>query len=103
VPETRDVLVTYAGRYGAALHAVHFPVSLAFALRRQRTRPDAEAVPADAMRMMAGKFRWPTPDEYETLNVVEADGKTWAYTPESRWLTDAASRTIFPVRAPWIG
>jgi predicted kinase len=103
LPETRDVLVTYAGRYGAALHAVHFRAPLSLALRRQRSRPADDAVPADAIRAMARKLRWPTPDEYETLSIVEPDGTSWAYTPESRWLANTASRVEFPVRTPWTG
>ncbi len=71
--ETRDVLVTYAGRYGADLHAVHFRAPLSLALSRQSTRPSADAVPSAAVTGMAAKLRWPTPDEYQTLTVIEAD------------------------------
>ena len=85
--ETRDVLITYAGRYGADLHAVYFHAPLALALHRQSTRPSADAVPADAIRKMASRLRWPTPDEYQTLTVVEPTRVSWAYTTESRWET----------------
>jgi len=95
--ETRDVLINYAGRYGAALHAVYFPAPLALALRRQATRPSADAVPAAAITDLARKLRWPTPDEYQTLSIVEPNGKTWDYTAESRWLTAASASVEYPV------
>jgi predicted kinase len=101
--ETRDVIITYAGRYGAELHAVYFHAPLSLALRRQTTRADADAVPAATIASMARKLRWPTPDEYQTLSIVETTGKAWAYTSQSRWLTDAAARGAYPVRAPWTG
>jgi hypothetical protein len=34
---------------------------------------------------MASKLRWPTPDEYQTLTVVEPTRASWAYTTQSRW------------------
>jgi predicted kinase len=102
--ETRDVLITYAGRYGADLHAVYFHAPLALALKRQKTRPAADAVPAEAITGMAGKLRWPTPDEYQTLSIVEPDGTSWAYNQRSRWLTPAVARAEHPVTGtPWTG
>ncbi|GAB6902093.1 AAA family ATPase [Kineosporia succinea] len=83
--ETRDVLVTYAGRYGAALHAVSFNAPLEMSLRRQTTRPGADAVPAAAVTAMAARLRWPTPDEYQTLTVVEPNRVSWAYDERTRW------------------
>jgi predicted kinase len=101
--ETRDVITTYAGRYGAELHAVYFQAPVQLALRRQSTRPAAEAVPAATILSMARKLRWPTPDEYQTLSIIPSDAGPWAYTAESRWLTDPAARAAYPVRAPWSG
>jgi predicted kinase len=100
--ETRDVITTYAGRYGADLHAVYFRAPLSLALRRQTTRADVDVVPGATIQSMARKLRWPTPDEYQTLSIVETTGKTWAYTAESRWLTEAA-QAEHPGRAPWTG
>jgi predicted kinase len=99
--ETRDVLTTFAGRYGAELHAVYFHAPLSLALRRQTTRPAAEAVPAATLHSMARKLRWPTPDEYQSLSIVETTGKSWAYNGRSRWLSDPVARAEHPVEAPW--
>jgi predicted kinase len=100
--ETRNTLITYAGRHGAALHAVYFRAPLSRALRRQALRPSAEAVPAAAITEVARELRWPTPDEYQTLSVVEPNGRAWAYNPESRWLTGSAASLEHPVTAtPW--
>lgn len=101
--ETRNVITTFAGRYGADLHAVYFRAPLSLALKRQTTRADADAVPAAAVESMARKLHWPTPDEYQTLSIVETTGKSWAYTAESRWLTDPAARAANPVEASWAG
>jgi predicted kinase len=101
--ETRDVVTTYAGRYGADLHAVYFHAPLSLALKRQTTRADADAVPSATIQAMARKLRWPTPDEYQTLSVVEPTGKAWAYTTESRWLSDPVAIAAHPVRAEWPG
>ncbi|WP_285627103.1 ATP-binding protein [Kineosporia sp. NBRC 101677] len=94
--ETRDVLVTYAGRYGADLHAVYFDAPLALSLQRQTTRPGADAVPAAAIRSMAAKLRWPTPDEYQSLTVVEPNRAAWAYNARSRWLDAKAAVAAHP-------
>ncbi len=83
--ETRDVLITFAGRYGVPLHAVYFNAPLSLSLKRQSTRPDSDAVPAAAIRTMAAKFRWPTPDEYQTLTVMEPNRTSWEYTTHTRW------------------
>lgn len=100
--ETRDMLVGFAARYGAGLHAVHFRAPLALALRRQTTRADADAVPAAAIRRMARNLRWPTPDEYQTLSIVETNGKSWDYTSRSRGLDVPAAVAGHPVTAtPW--
>lgn len=104
VRETRDVLVTYAGRYGAALHAVYFHAPLALSLARQGTRPPADAVPAATIAVMARKLHWPTPDEYQTLTVVEPGGAMWDYTPVTRWLTgELAARQAPVTAATWAG
>jgi predicted kinase len=102
IRETRDVLATYAGRYGAGLHAVHFRAPLALALRRQHTRPDADLVPAAAVTGMVRKLRWPTPDEYQTLSIVEPNGTAWAYSRASRRLPTATAVAGHPVTGtPW--
>jgi hypothetical protein len=56
------------------VHAVYFRAPLALAHQRQTTRPACDAVPAAAITGMAAKLRWPTPDEYQTLSIVEQDG-----------------------------
>lgn len=91
--ESRDLLITAAGRYGADLHAVHFRGSLALSLQRQSTRPAADAVPEAVIRSMTAKLRWPTPDEYQTLTVVEPNQSTWAYEPATRFLPSRAAAT----------
>ncbi|GLY30849.1 AAA family ATPase [Kineosporia sp. NBRC 101731] len=100
--EVRDVLITYAGRYGAGLHAVYFAAPLALALQRQTTRPGADAVPAAAVTTMAARLRWPTPDEYQSLTVVEPNRTSWDYTDHSRWLDSRAAVLAHPAaRVPW--
>ena len=104
VRETRDVLVTYAGRYGAQLHAVYFRAPLALALRRQRDRDAADAVPSATVAAMAGRLSYPTPDEYESLTVVEPSGAAWDYSPATRWLPAAEAVATAPVTAAtWRG
>jgi predicted kinase len=102
VRESRDVLVTYAGRYGAPLHAVLFRAALATALGRQDTRDPDDAVPRARIEDLQRRMRWPTPDEYQTLTVVEESGAAWSYTPQSRWLDAAEAVRRFGVRdTPW--
>lgn len=104
VRRTRDVLVTYAGRYGAALHAVFLRGSLPLALGRQGVRPSGDAVPAATIGAMARTLRWPTPDEYQTLTVVEPGGRMWDYGPVTRWLTGVQAARQAPVTAAtWAG
>jgi hypothetical protein len=70
---------------------VLFRAPLALSLARQATRPRADDVPEAAVRAMAAGMRWPTPDEYATLTVVEPDGRWWRYRPDTRQLAvDAA-------------
>ena len=100
--ETRDGLAGHAGRYGVGLHAVYVRAPLNLAQRRQTTRPDAAAVPAATISRMARSLRWPTPDEYQTLSVVEPNGRSWDYTSRSRWLDVPAAIAQHPVTAtPW--
>lgn len=104
VRETRDVLVTAAGRYSVPLHAVLLRGDLPTSLRRQSTRPDADAVPAARIREMARKLRLPGPDEYQTLTVIEPDGRAWAYDERSRWLAARDAVVEAPVTGlPWAG
>ncbi|MDQ1306208.1 MAG: family ATPase [Actinomycetota bacterium] len=104
VRTTRDVLVAYAGRYGAAVHAAYFHGRLALALDRQRTRPSADAVPDGRVAAMTRALRWPTPDEYQTLTVVEPGGAMWDYAPVTRWLTSDEAARLAPVTAAtWTG
>jgi predicted kinase len=104
---SRDHLLAAAGRYHADVHAVLFRAPLALALARQTARPQQDDVPADAVRAMAAGMRWPTPDEYATLTVVEPDGRWWRYGPQTRDLpVDAAVRLAGGSAAqpgPWSG
>lgn len=68
---SRDRLVGYAGRYRVPVHAVVFDAPVATSVRRQATRPDADAVPAARIRSMARQLRHPTPDEYTTLTLID--------------------------------
>jgi putative nucleotidyltransferase with HDIG domain len=102
VRDTRDVLVTAAGRYSVPLHAVLVRSDLQASLRRQSTRPADDAVPAVRIRDMARRLRLPGPDEYQTLTVIEPDGRQWAYGPQSRWLAPQEALLLHPVqRLPW--
>lgn len=82
--ESRDRWLAHAETYGADVHAVYLDVDLPEALARQRSRPSADAVPADVVRSMATVMRWPTPDEYGRLTVVSA-GSDSEFGPTSRW------------------
>lgn len=77
--ESRDRLCALAGRYGARLDAVYLDTPTKVCIERQRHRATGTAVPAETIRSMVSNLRWPTPDEYDTLTVVDADGS------EQRW------------------
>lgn len=83
--DSRDRWLTMAEQYGADVRAVYLHTSLPAALRRQKTRKPQDAVPADVIRQMARRMRWPSPDEYSQLLIVEPDGTEWSYTPTSRF------------------
>lgn len=81
--ESRDRLCGLADIHGAHLEAVAFTTPAATCVRRQRSRPVGTAVPEDAIYSMLHAWRWPTPDEYDTLTVVDGSAET-VWTPESR-------------------
>lgn len=83
--QSRDRMLNEAEVYGAQVHAVYFNVPVSTSVARQRTRDYGDGVPDDAIWSMRRELRWPTPDEYDTLTIVEADGVTWEYTPATRW------------------
>ncbi|WP_088289238.1 AAA family ATPase [Kineosporia sp. A_224] len=91
---SRDRLLRLATRYNADVHAVLLRPRLELSLARQATRPPADEVPAGAVRLMLEGLRFPTPDEYGSLTVVEPDGRWWRYGDQTRWLpVDAAVRS----------
>lgn len=100
--QARDRVLGVAQRYGADVHAVHLRGRVDLALDRQRTRPDRDSVPAAVVRRMATQLRWPTPDEYGTLTVVEPDGRWWRWCDRTRWLdVDAAVAADGGVSPAW--
>lgn len=82
---SRDRMLADAETYGASVHAVFFDVATQLSVDRQSTRPYRDAVPSDAVRAMRRELRFPSPDEYDTLTVVDASGHMWSYGPGTRF------------------
>lgn len=83
--EGRDLLLAAAERAAVPVRGVWFRGGIQLALQRQRTRPWEDAVPGEVIRQMRRDARFPSADEYDTLDVVEVDGTTWSWTSTSRW------------------
>lgn len=96
--EARDHLLAAALLHGAEVRCVYFHSRLKTALGRQRTRPWDAAVPDEAIVHMRRESRFPSPDEYQTLLVVEEDGTEWEYTPETRFAPTGQERADPAVR-----
>lgn len=73
---SRDRWLAAAATYRSPVHAVWFDAPLTECVRRQSTRAWDQAVPVDVIVEMARRRRFPTPDEYATLTVVDAAGQT---------------------------
>jgi len=68
-PGERKPYAEIAAWYGADLEAVFFDVPIDVCLERNRSR--ARVVPEEAVRVMAGKLRPPTPDEgFKRIRVI---------------------------------
>jgi predicted kinase len=81
--DSRDRLCSLADRYDARLDAVVVDTPSSVCISRQQHRDSGQSVPAATIESMLASWRWPTPDEYDTLTVVDPSG-AWAYTPSSR-------------------
>lgn len=90
--QSRDKMLAAAEAHGATVDAVYLHTPLETCLGRQSTRPWRDTVGEATVVSMRRELRWPTPDEYATLTVVEPDGSSWAYGPATRF-ADPATRT----------
>jgi putative nucleotidyltransferase with HDIG domain len=73
--DSRDRLCVLADRYDAPLDCVLVDTPTSVCVSRQTHRARGTAVPAAAIRRMAANLRFPTPDEYSTLTVVDEHGE----------------------------